>query len=71
MSIALRGSSFTAMAARRAFVSGNIKKFYLWALATVGLGAFFATSQFLAECPELVHEGLTPRLPSSPCISTP
>jgi Heme/copper-type cytochrome/quinol oxidase, subunit 3 len=60
MSVALWGNSFTAMAARRAFVSGNVKKFYLWALATVGLGAFFATSQFLAEYPELMHEGFTP-----------
>jgi cytochrome aa3-600 menaquinol oxidase subunit 3 len=60
MSIALWGSSFTAAAARRAFVSGNIRTFYLWALATVGLGAFFAAAQFLAEYPELMHEGFTP-----------
>jgi cytochrome aa3-600 menaquinol oxidase subunit 3 len=60
MSVALWGSSFTAMAARRAFVSGDVKKFYLWAFATVGLGAFFAASQFLAEHPTLMHEGFTP-----------
>jgi cytochrome aa3-600 menaquinol oxidase subunit 3 len=60
MSIALWGSSFTAMAARRAFLSGDVKKFYLWAFATVGLGAFFAASQFLAEYPSLMHEGFTP-----------
>jgi len=60
MSIALWSSSFTAMAARRAFVSGDLKKFYLWISATIGLGAFFAAAQFLAEYPSLMHEGFTP-----------
>ncbi len=60
MSIALWGSSFTAMSARRAFVLGNVRRFYLLALATVALGAFFASSQFLVEYPSLMREGFTP-----------
>lgn len=57
MSFALWGSSFTAMAARRAFLSGNMKGFYGWLAATMALGAFFAGGQFLAEYPELASHG--------------
>lgn len=60
MSIALWGSSFTAMTARRHFLAGNTGKFYTWALITVGLGAFFAASQFLVEYPQLFREEFTP-----------
>ncbi|AET32213.1 cbb3-type cytochrome c oxidase subunit I [Pyrobaculum ferrireducens] len=60
MSIALWGSSFTAVAARRAFTAGDVRRFYMWIGATMAMGAFFAGSQFLVEYPTLMHEGFVP-----------
>ena len=60
MSIALWSSSFTAMAARRALLSGSLGRFYGWLAATMGLGLFFAAGQFLAEYPELMRHGFAP-----------
>lgn len=57
MSIALWGSSFTAMVARRNFLKGNLKGFYAWLAATMALGIFFVGGQFLIEYPELAHHG--------------
>ncbi len=60
MSIALWGSSGTAMLARRAFLRGDMRGFYTWVGATIALGAFFAGSQFLVEYPTLFAEGFGP-----------
>lgn len=60
MSILLYLSSLTGMAARRAFMRGDMRRFYLWGGVTLAIGAAFALVQFLVEFPTLVAEGFAP-----------